>query len=164
MTTSSFCGGGTFITIHNLFFWFLWFTRYMTHPLICLKSKIEKYWFLKKLWRYPHRKMMTSSFCGPKMGLGLVPHHFLSKDFEILDLDPPNNPTSHYGACHSGYRLALKKFSLNILDILPLKQRNVSKSFCLLFVCFLTPLKELNLMSWNVKVLSILVCRWFKAE
>ena len=33
--------------------------------------------------------------------------HFLSKDFEILDLDPPNNPTSHYGACHFGYNLAL---------------------------------------------------------
>ena len=30
-----------------------------------------------------------------------------SKDFEFLDLDPPNNPTSHYGACHFGYNLAL---------------------------------------------------------
>ena len=40
-------------------------------------------------------------------GQGLVPLHFSSKDFEILDLDPPNNPTSHYGACHFGYNLAL---------------------------------------------------------
>ena len=37
-----------------------------------------------------------------------MPLHFSSKDFEILDLDPPNNPTSHYGACHFGYNLALK--------------------------------------------------------
>jgi len=36
-----------------------------------------------------------------------VPLHFLSKDFEILDLDPPNNPTSHYSACHFGYNLVL---------------------------------------------------------
>ena len=28
-------------------------------------------------------------------------------DFEILNLDPPNNPTSHYGAYHFGYNLAL---------------------------------------------------------
>ena len=41
-------------------------------------------------------------------GLRLAPLHFSSKDFEILDLDPPNNPTSHYGACHFGYYLALK--------------------------------------------------------
>ena len=34
---------------------------------------------------------------------------FLSKDFEILDFDPPHNPTSHYGACHFGYNLALKE-------------------------------------------------------
>ena len=37
-----------------------------------------------------------------------MPLHFSSKDFEILDLDPPNNPTSHYGACHFGYSLALR--------------------------------------------------------
>ena len=36
-----------------------------------------------------------------------MPLHFSSKDFEILDLDPPNNPTSNYGACHFGYNLAL---------------------------------------------------------
>ena len=36
-----------------------------------------------------------------------MPLHFSSKDFEILDLDPPNNLTSHYGACHFGYNLAL---------------------------------------------------------
>ena len=36
-----------------------------------------------------------------------MPLHFSSKDFDILDLDPPNNPTSHYGACHFGYNLAL---------------------------------------------------------
>ena len=29
-------------------------------------------------------------------------------DFEILNLDPANNPTSHYGACHFGYNLTLK--------------------------------------------------------
>ena len=38
-----------------------------------------------------------------------VPLYFSSKDFEILDLDPPNNPTSHYGACHFGYNLPLKQ-------------------------------------------------------
>ena len=36
-----------------------------------------------------------------------MPRHFLSKDFKIWDLDHPNNPTSHYGACHFGYSLAL---------------------------------------------------------
>ena len=41
-----------------------------------------------------------------------MPLHFSSKDFKILDLDPPNNPTSHYGACHFGYNLALKEFVL----------------------------------------------------
>ena len=41
------------------------------------------------------------------VGKGLVPLHFSSKDFEILDLDPPTNPTSHYDACHFGYNLAL---------------------------------------------------------
>ena len=25
-------------------------------------------------------------------------------------LKPPNNPTSHYGACHAGYSLALRYF------------------------------------------------------
>ena len=29
------------------------------------------------------------------------------RNFEILDLDPPNNHTYHYGACHFGYHLAL---------------------------------------------------------
>ena len=37
----------------------------------------------------------------------LAPLHFSSKDFDILDLDPPNNPTSHYGACHFVYNVAL---------------------------------------------------------
>ena len=52
-----------------------------------------------------------------------MPRHFLSKDFEILDLDPPNNPTSHYGACHFGYNLALKGI---IRDLILLK---LSKDF-----------------------------------
>ena len=39
----------------------------------------------------------------------LAPHHFSSKEFEILDLDPPINATSHYGACHFRYNLALKR-------------------------------------------------------
>ena len=44
-----------------------------------------------------------------------LPHHFETKDFEILDFDPPNNPISHYGACHFGYNLALKgEFSIFI--------------------------------------------------
>ena len=52
--------------------------------------------------------IQNSSFCGGA-GPGLAPLHFSSKDFEILDLDPPNNPTSHYGACHFGYNLALRR-------------------------------------------------------
>ena len=48
------------------------------------------------------------------VGQGLVLLHFLSKDFEILDLDPPNNPTSHYGACHFGYNLALRIIEFNV--------------------------------------------------
>ena len=30
-----------------------------------------------------------------------------SKDFEILDFDPPNNSTSDHGACHFGYNLVI---------------------------------------------------------
>ena len=37
-----------------------------------------------------------------------MPLHFSRKHFEIFDFDPPNNLTSHYGACHFGYNLALK--------------------------------------------------------
>ena len=33
-------------------------------------------------------------------------HIIMRADFEILNLDPANNPTSHYGACHFGYNLA----------------------------------------------------------
>ena len=43
-----------------------------------------------------------------------MPLHFSSKDFEILDIDPPNNPTSHYSACHFGYSVALK-----LVDFMP---------------------------------------------
>ena len=49
------------------------------------------------------------------MGWGLGPLHFSSKDFEILDLDPPNYPTSHYDACHFGYNLALNHFLILIM-------------------------------------------------
>ena len=49
----------------------------------------------------------VAKICHFVVGEGLVPCHFSSKDFEILDLDPPNNLTSHYGACHFGYNLAL---------------------------------------------------------
>ena len=28
---------------------------------------------------------------------------------DFLDLDPPNNPPSHYVTCHFGYNLALKE-------------------------------------------------------
>ena len=50
-----------------------------------------------------------------------MPLHFSSKDFAILDFDPPNNPTSHYGAYHFGYNLALKYDMImpsHILEIL----------------------------------------------
>ena len=30
-------------------------------------------------------------------------------EFCILDSNPPKNPTSHYGACHFGYNVALSK-------------------------------------------------------
>ena len=33
----------------------------------------------------------------------------------FLDLDPTNNPTSHHGACHFGYNLALKTTHKHIL-------------------------------------------------
>ena len=36
-----------------------------------------------------------------------MPLHLWTKKFEILDLDPPINATSHYGACHFRYNLAL---------------------------------------------------------
>ena len=37
----------------------------------------------------------------------LAPLNFSKKEFEILDLDPPINATSHYDACHFRYNLAL---------------------------------------------------------
>jgi len=43
-----------------------------------------------------------------------------------LDLDPSNNPTSHHGACHSEYNLALntsKVFELQSDEILCLRIR-----------------------------------------
>ena len=44
-----------------------------------------------------------------------MPLHFLSKDFEILDFDPPSNPTSHYGACHFGYNnVFVNSYTLHI--------------------------------------------------
>ena len=55
----------------------------------------------------------NSSFCG---GVGACAASFLSQDFGILDLDPPNNPTSHYGACHFGYNLALKGQFMIIIE------------------------------------------------
>ena len=56
----------------------------------------------------------------------IVPLHFSSKDFEILDLDPPNNPTSHYGACHFGYSLALRtQFLRHNLSLRYLRGKNV---------------------------------------
>ena len=48
----------------------------------------------------------NSSFCG---GVGACAASFFEQNFENLDLDPPNNPTSHYGACHFGYNLTLSK-------------------------------------------------------
>ena len=56
------------------------------------------------MWGY---LIENSSFYG-RVGARRAPLHFSSKDFEILDLDPPNNPTSHYDACHFGFNLALK--------------------------------------------------------
>ena len=55
--------------------------------------------------------IQNSSFCG---GVGACAASILSKDFEILDLDPPNKPTSHYDTCHFGYNLA----SRNLFNIL----------------------------------------------
>ena len=45
----------------------------------------------------PHHKMRNFLLSGTS-----------SKYFEISDLDPPKNPTSHYGACHFEYNLTLK--------------------------------------------------------
>lgn len=42
------------------------------------------------------------------VGQGLAPLHFSNKEFEILELDPPINSTSHYGACYFRYNLALR--------------------------------------------------------
>ena len=44
------------------------------------------------------------SFCG---GVGACAASFFEQSFKKLDFNPPNNPTSHYGACHFGYNLAL---------------------------------------------------------
>ena len=50
--------------------------------------------------------MTNRYFVVQKLGKGLCRTIFQA-DFEILDLNPPNNPTSHYGVCHFGYSLTL---------------------------------------------------------
>ena len=60
-----------------------------------------------------------------------MPLHLSSKDFEILDLDPPNNPTSHYGACHFGYSLALKDINGSTLDVFVFFTRFIPFAKCL---------------------------------
>ena len=80
-----------------------------------------------------------------------MPLHFSSKDFEILDLDPPNNPTSHYDACHFGYSLALKVWDqshlMRFFYFPPCKAPDLAHSF--LSSNFLSPsffLKEVCLV------------------
>jgi len=68
-----------------------------------------------------------------------VPRHFSSKDFEILDLDPPNNPTSQYGACHFGYILALVmniKGKVHYLINIYTEIRNVTLNLTSLFFLY----------------------------
>ena len=52
------------------------------------------------------------------VGKGITPFHFSNIEIKILDLDPPINAISHYGACHFTYNLAL---TLPPLISLPLK-------------------------------------------
>ena len=88
----------------------------------------------------------NSSFCG---GVRLVPHHFSSKDFEILDLDPPTNPTSHYGACHFGYSLAL---SLTYFYLYPLNKfsSNFHGSFLILYILHIFDMSVMCVLSvWS---------------
>ena len=50
------------------------------------------------------------------VGYGLALLHFSFKEFDILDLDPPINATSHYGACHFRYNFALNQFFVYLKD------------------------------------------------
>ena len=50
-----------------------------------------------------------------------VPLHFSNKEFEILDLEPPINATSHYSACHFRYNLALKGKNKILLEKLNIR-------------------------------------------
>ena len=70
----------------------------------------------------------NSSFCG---GVWACAASFSTKDFEILDLDPPNSPTSYYGACHFGYNIALMVPSFKLSKILTF----LVDQFYLVFPC-----------------------------
>ena len=71
------------------------FASFLLSPEI-LEIKVIFLLVLKRDYTSPH-----------VVGQGLAPLHFSNKEFEILDLDPPINATSHYGACHFRYNLAL---------------------------------------------------------
>ena len=66
-----------------------------------------------------------------------MPLHFSSKDFGILDLNPPNNPTSHYGACHFGYNLALTKVFINVVSHVIQVPSFSCKFFVMIFLTFI---------------------------
>ena len=95
-------------------FFFLVSMVQMVHdtPLDLPKKQNLKIFIFKKVIKVPPPQNDKSSFCGPKMGQGVVPCHFSSKDFEILDLDSPNYPTSHQDACHFCYSLALNCYHI----------------------------------------------------
>ena len=109
MTTSSFCGPkmGFFPHFGGSRIFFLVSMVQMVHniPLDLLKKQNRKIFIFKKVIKVPPPQNDKLSFCGKNLSFcgGVGTLHFLSKDFKILDLDPPNNPTSQYGACHFGY-------------------------------------------------------------
>ena len=77
-------------------------------PLTFIKVRL----YLK--WHVPWWDVALIGGSKSKMSNSLL--HFSSKEFEILDLDPPINATSYYGACHFRYNLALRTYKIGKLN------------------------------------------------
>ena len=89
--------------------------------------------------------MTNHHFVVQKWGRGLCRVIFRA-DFEIRNLDLPNNPTSHYGACHFGYSLAL---SLTYFYLYPLNKfsSNFHGSFLILYILHIFDMSVMCVLS-----------------
>ena len=69
--------------------------------MVTLKRRASNLFPYGHLYSFIHSLDCTAQFWCPTTEVYTFIYYF--------DLDPPNNLTSHYGACHFGYNLALKE-------------------------------------------------------